>query len=384
MSMNQKEVRELRRRWQPDRCAVSRIYGCFVNSNKEIISDIDEPLGLMPQADAEKFLSLLKKPLSGRPGQTLLDIEFSTQQVADSDEHRLLSALRSSSLEDTDSRHQFYQTVIDHLSLGENARYLILIACDRYDVPHQGSDGDLHPEEGDSVFPYILCSICPVKEGRPELGYFPGDNEFHCSIGQIVATPELGFLFPAFDDRAANLYHALYYVRKPEELHPDFVDAVFRTELPMSSAEQMEVFQSVLSDSLEEDYNLEVAQTVYERLSERIAQHEEEPDDEQLELSVGEVGAILQDCGVPDDKVSLFQEQCGQQFGEGASLYPNHLINTKRFEIKTERATISIDPAYSYLVKTRVLDGRRYLLIPVDTSVEVNGMPVDLSDSGEY
>ena len=52
--MNQREISELRRRWRPEKGAVSRIYGCFVNSGKKIISDLDEPLGVMPQEEAEK------------------------------------------------------------------------------------------------------------------------------------------------------------------------------------------------------------------------------------------------------------------------------------------------------------------------------------------
>ena len=57
--MNLKEVSELRRRFRMDRNAISRIYGCFVNSSKEIVSDLDESLGMMPQEEAEKYLSLL-------------------------------------------------------------------------------------------------------------------------------------------------------------------------------------------------------------------------------------------------------------------------------------------------------------------------------------
>ena len=44
----------------------------------------------------------------------------------------------------------------------------------------------------------------------------------------------------------------------------------------------------------------------------------------------------------------------------------------------TEQATISIDPAYSYLVETRIIDGRKYLLIPAGEGVEVNGLSVGL------
>lgn len=79
--MNQKEINELRRRFRPEKSAISRVYGCYVNSSKEIVSDLDESLGMMPQEESEKYLSLLKKGLSGSLGKNLIDIVFSTQQV---------------------------------------------------------------------------------------------------------------------------------------------------------------------------------------------------------------------------------------------------------------------------------------------------------------
>ena len=69
--MNQKEISELRRRFRPDQSAVSRIYGCYVNSVKEVVSYIDESLGAMPQEEAEQYLGFLKKTLSGALGKNL-------------------------------------------------------------------------------------------------------------------------------------------------------------------------------------------------------------------------------------------------------------------------------------------------------------------------
>lgn len=71
-----------------------------------------------------------------------------------------------------------------------------------------------------------------MKERKAELGFFPGDNEFHSCAGQIVAAPELGFVFPAFDDRAANIYNALFYSRKADEIHQEVIDSVFHTTAP--------------------------------------------------------------------------------------------------------------------------------------------------------
>ena len=206
--MNQRELGELRRRFRPEKSAISRVYGCYVNSSREIIAYIDQSLGLMPQEEAEKYLGLLKKALSGTLGRNLIDIVFSTQQVADSEEPRLLSALRTSELKDAEARDAFYQQVIGSLDMGEN-NYLILLGADAYDVPHRGKDGEVDRDACEEVFRYFVCCVCPVKDGTPELGYFHGENEFHISMEkQIVGQPELGFLFPAFDDRTANLYNA--------------------------------------------------------------------------------------------------------------------------------------------------------------------------------
>ena len=377
--MNQKEIAELRRRFRPDKSAISRIYGCYVNgSSKEIISDLDEPLSLMPEEESEKYLSLLKKALSGTLGRNLVDIVFSTQQVADSDEHRLLTTLRSSALKSAEARNAFYQTVIEALDMGES-NYLILLACDAYDVPHKGADGNNQPDASDEVFQYILCCVCPVKGCKMELGYFPGENEFHsCAAGQVVSPPELGFLFPAFDNRTANIYNALFYSRNADQLHQEFIDAVFRTEPPMSAAEPREGFEGALSGALEEDCLMDVVQSVHEQLREKIDQHRESRDPEPLAVTAKEVGGILRSCGIAQERLDAFQMRCDEYFGENAALNPSNLIDSKRFEVKTAEITITIPPECSYLVETCVIDGRKYLLIPAGEGVEINGLAVGL------
>ena len=368
--MNQREINELRRRWRPEKSAVSRIYGCFVNGGKKIVSELNESLGTMPQEEAEKYLDLLKKALSGSLGKNLIDIVFTTQQVTDSEEHRLLSALRTSGLEDREVRNTFYQRVIDSLDMGDD-NYLLLMACDAYDVPHKSRDGETQADMSDEVFTYIVCCICPVKAGKAELGYFPGDNEFHYTAGQVVSPPELGFLFPAFDNRAANIYNALFYSRKPDELHQEFIDAVFHTEPPMSAEEQRE--------ALEETCSVEVVRTVHERLAERIAQHKEAKDPEPLAVTAKDIGGILRDCGVPQEQVDTFRENCDERFGTDTALSPANLINASKFELRTSQATVSVDPECSYLVETRIIDGKKYILIPADEDVEINGLPVRFS-----
>ena len=375
--MNQKEVSELRRRFRPEKNAISRVYGCYVNGNREIVSYLDTSLGLMPEEEVELYLARLKKALTGSLGKNLLDIVFSTQQVMDSDEHRLLSDLRNSQLQNADARESFYQAVIEQLDLGENG-YLILLASDVYDVPRRGRERDADPaDESENMFTYLICAICPVKDAGYALRYFHDANEFHGSaIGRMVDNTYLGFLFPAFDDRAANIYNALYYARKPGDLHQEFIDAVFHTGPLMSADEQREAFHDVLTESLAEECGYDLLQTVHEQLLERMEEHQEEQNPEPLTMSPRELCDILENGGASAERLEAFERSCGERFGENAVLNPANLIDGKRFEIITPEARVTVNPSCSYVVEYRIIDGRKYLLIPAEHDVTVNGMPV--------
>ena len=62
--------------------------------------------------------------------------------------------------------------------------------------------------------------------------------------------------------------------------------------------------------------------------------------------------------------------------GAGAALSPSNLIDASRFELKTAQATVSLPPESSYLVEARIIDGKKYILIPAEEDVEVNGLAV--------
>lgn len=375
--MNQKEISELRRRFRADKSNISRIYGCFVNTNKEIVAYIDSSLGMLKQEEQEIYLARLKKCLSGAQGRNLIDIEFSTQQVVDSEEHRLLSKLRSTQCQDADAREALYRKVIDVLDM-EQSNYVILLASDSYDVPHRGADDEEFSEASAEVFTYFVCAVCPVKEATADLRFFYDVSEFHiASSGPLLGNTALGFLFPAFDDRSANIYNALYYAQKPDMLHEEFIDAVFRTEPPMSAPDQRNAFHTALADALESECSYGVVQTVNEQLRERVELHKAEKNPELLSLDAREVENILRRGGVSEPHVEAFGKAVRESFGEDAALQPGNLVD-KKFEIVTPNVKITMPPEFSELVETRVIDGRKYILIPADEGMEVNGVAVEI------
>ena len=67
--MNEKEIGEIRRHIRRDRCNMPAIYGCYVNEQKEIISEFRQPLGIMPENEADKYFGVMKRALSGSIGK---------------------------------------------------------------------------------------------------------------------------------------------------------------------------------------------------------------------------------------------------------------------------------------------------------------------------
>ena len=377
--MNEKEIGEIRRRVRRDLSNMTAIYGCYVNSQKEIISEFRQSTGTMPENEAEKYFGTMKRVLSGGIGRNLIDITFRTAQVADSPEHKLLMDLRSTVLQDSEIRHQFYQKVIESVTMEDS--YLILLGCDSYDVPFKGKDDEMQSDASDETYTYLLCAVCPVKLAKPTLRYIAEEKAFHDGgANNVVAAPELGFLFPAFDNRSTNIYNALYYTRSPKESHQSFVDTIFNTSIPKPAEEQKKSFEALLTNSLEDSCCLDVVQNVHDHLRQCIEMHKESRVAEPLLVSKEQVKEALQECGVPEKNIAKFSVDYDEVFGLDAQLYPKNIINAKRFEINTPDVSIKVNPERADLIETRVIGGVKYLMICADENVEVNGVNIHISD----
>lgn len=377
--MNTKEIGEIRRHIRRDRSNMAAIYGCYVNENKEIISEFRQSTGMMSENEGEKYFGLLKRALSGTIGKNLIDITFRTAQVAGSPEHKLLMDLRACALQDEALREEFYRKVIDSVSLGEN--YLILLGCDSYDVPFRGKDGETRDDNSEETYTFLLCAVCPVKQTQPKLHYVPEEREFHDGgITNVVAAPELGFLFPAFDNRATNIYNALYYTHSPRESHEAFADALFHTKIPKPAYEQKKSFEALLGTALDEECSLDVVQTVHDQIARRIELHKESKVPEPLLVNKEEVKEALAACGVSQQHIAKFSVDYDEVFGFEAELHPKNIIDDKHFEIKTPDVSIKVAPDRADLIETRVIGGVKYILICAEEDVEVNGVSIHIGE----
>ena len=374
--MNERELREIKRRFRPDRSNIPSIVGCFVNASGQIISRFSQSVLLSESDESEQLLSVMKKTLSGSLGTNLLDIEYSTKDVLEGEEHKLLMALRDTNLRDEDTLTRFYDRVKERVHLGCN--YVILLANDVYDVYVKEND----EESGSStVFSYVICSICPIKDADSGLCFRESDRLFHSVAANALLTrPVVGFMFPAFDDRAANIYHALLYTKDISNTHPEFVEGVLGKGAPMPPKVQKSTFDHCLNKALGEECSFELVRSVHEQIAEMVEEHKEMKIPEPLTITKSTVKSVLASCGVDEaalDRVGREMDDC---FGQNAELRPKNVVNTRSMEIKLPDVSIKVKPEKQSLVSTQVIGGKKYILIEATEGVEVNGIDITIAE----
>ena len=375
--MNDKELREVRKRFRPDQNNISHIRGCFVNEKKEIVTEFNESLALCPQEETESLLAIMKKTLSGSLGTNLIDLKFRTEQVRESDEHALLMALKRSELSDDDAVHELFFRIKENVTLGGN--YVILLAFDKYDYFEYGKDGEKN-EDSFGVYNFFVCSICPIKHMKSAVSFHAYDNTFHTlSSDSLIGAPELGFIFPAVEDRQENIYGSLYYTHDITKNHTDFVKRIFDLELPMPAAVQKETFDECLSETMSDGCDFELLCSVQEQISEMIEEHKEEKSVEPLRVSKNEIKNTLKYCGIEEEKLEEFDKLYDEQFGEKTEVAPQNIVDVKKLEVKMPDVTIKVNPKRRDLVSTQIINGAKYILIKADENVSVNGIDIKIN-----
>lgn len=380
--MNKKEISEIKKLFANENSVISTICGCYVDGDKNKKSMMREAFLSLPQDEMHKYMAIFRKCMTGTLGRNILNMEFADAATEVTVSQQKLMDLRDSELKDDAVLETFYDEIIANYNTADN--YLILLVYGVYDVPGRTSDGIEMEDASDEIYRHILCCICPVKLSKPGLSYNSEQNGFHERIRDwVVDMPAMGFLYPAFNERSADVNSILYYSSKAEELKFDFVETVLGCTLPMTAGGQKETFQAIIQDTLGDECEFEVVKEIHEQLTELI---EEKKDDETpLELGRKEVVNLLAASGVDNRKIEELENNFEEAAGASMTqpLLASNVASTRKFEIKTPDVVVQVKPDRTDLVETRMIDNVPYLLITLSNSVQVNGIDVRMPGSKE-
>ncbi len=371
--MNKREVLEIRKQYKPEDCSITRICGCYVNGNKEIIATSKDAFLSLPDEAIFKYLTIFKQTLSGTMGKNLLNMEFPLEQEMPGGTQEFLLKLRNSKLQDDALTEAFFQKIIDTYTYGEN--YYIILIHVAYDIPGKAKDGSEMFDASDEVYEYLLCSICPVHLSKEGLCYNPETNQVENRVRDwLVEPPMKGFLFPAFNDRSTDIHSILYSSRQAEDLQPEFIENMLGCTFPLSAGSQKSTFHSVVVNTLGDECEYDVIRNIHDSLNEMVEEAKTAP--EPPVLTKPEVKRLLANSGMTEEKIEQFDANFDHIAGEKTEFLITNITETRKFSIQTPDVVIKVNPERTDLVETKMIDGKQCLVIEINDHVEVNGVPV--------
>ena len=378
--MNKKEVSEIKRLFNKNKCHVRKLCGCYVDAEKNIKTEVKHAFLFLVEEEMFKYINIFRSCLSGSLGRNLINLEFPIEQEETGGTQEFLLRLRDSRLEDDELIEQFYNKVIEYYEYAEN--YYIILAHAAYDIPGITSDGLEMDDASIYVYEHLICCICPVKLEKSNLCYNAESNTIETTIRDwLVDVPAHGFLFPAFNDRNTDIHSMLYYTRKSENPNTSFMDNMFACRRPLTSKEQNGVFQTIIEQSLGDDCSFETVKSIHENINEMIEEQKDLP--EPVILDKNDVKGLLVKSGIKEENLNDFDEHYERIFHDEdtetaseTNLTAANITNPRNLEVKTTDVVIKVKPERSDLIETRIIDGIPYILIQVNEHVELNGVIV--------
>lgn len=415
--MRKKDILELKRRLKKEDCTFTKMCGCYVNGEKNIILNFKETFLNLEEDEFFKYLEIAKKVLSGTIGNNLLELNFPVNEEYKNDKQSFLMSLKKSKLKDDTLLHSFYKSIID--SYDYTGNFLILVFHDAYDVITKTRD-NLKLDESEEVYEYILCAICPVSLSKPALGYFEEDNKIAARVRDwIVEAPVNGFVFPAFIDRSSDVNSIMYYTKNPKDSHPELMEEALGCSSKRTATEQKETFHNIITNAIgyDEEKSNNLFMEIQENINNRIDEHTtvNGKDSQPIILTNDTIQDILAESGVSEEDSSRIERFYTKEFGttlpiaddlidakilkaseqkkkeqnleKQVEILQNKLENTnKKLEevSKMEDESkenydiiLKVKPEKASQIKSQIIEGQKYIVIPVEENEQTNVNGVD-------
>jgi hypothetical protein len=401
--MNKKDINEIKSRLKKTGCTFTKMCGCYINADKEILVKFNETFLNLEEDEFYKYLDIAKKTLSGTPGNNLIELNFPLEEEKLGGKQQFLMGLRESKLKNEGLLDTFYQLIIDSYDYAGN--YLILLFHDAYDVLTKTSDNS-NLDESEEVYEYIICAICPVELTKPGLGYLENENR----IGPrnrdwAVGATETGFIFPAFTDRSTDVHSTMFYTKNALEPHKELMELVLGCPVKSTATEQKNTFHTIIKNAINDsETSSKAISEIQENLSilveEQTAASEES--EEPVFLRSDSVQEILQESGLSEDITAKIESAYTESFGEELPVI-NHLLDKKILAENDKRkvekvlsekivklqeqleetkkaedydVVVKVKPDKMDQIKSQNVDGKKCIIIPLDEDehASVNGI----------
>lgn len=336
--MRKKDILELKKRFKKDHCTFTKMCGCYVNGEKNILLKFRETFLNLEEDDYFKYLEIAKKVLSGTIENNILELNFELNEEHVNEKQLEFMKLKNSQLKDDLLLDDFYNSIINNYDYEGN--FLILIFHDAYDIITKTKD-NAKLDESEEVYEYILCAICPVELSKAGLRYFEEENSIKSRTRDwVVEAPSNGFVFPAFINRTTDVNSIMYYTKNAKDTHPELMENVLGCPSKQTNTEKKETFNDIIRDALGPDekksdhFFMEIQESLNNKIEEHNIIHEDS--ETPIFLTDEVIQDILNESGVPDEITTKIEKSYAESFGDTPPV-ADILIDNKALAAKAQK-----------------------------------------------
>ena len=248
-------------------------------------------------------------------------------------------------------------------------KYLFLLAYGVYDIPGKDSNGDTMDDASDDVYQFVIGSLCPVKVTKSGLYYDEYEKKLVArSSGFEIKNPDVGFLFPAFNDRLPDVHNILYYARTEDDRYPDFQEQLVGGVMPPSETLQKGLFAYLVEKSFGRDCDFANVNAVNTALNDLVQT------DPEGALEKDRIRNLFKESGASEDVLERFDEAYDEGVTSVGTLKVGNVGGGNNVELKSATMKIQVQSEAAPLLTSKVINGQEYVLVPIQDGLTLNGI----------
>lgn len=379
--MNKNDVASIRKEFKLDhtKLKLGEVVSFYVKGDsKQILGTEKESFNLMEREKQELYIKNFKKLLTGQLDSKVFELEFSDNKLGQNPTQRdLIDTLKTS---------DFVEGVEEiALKITEDCAYegdfMISFLRGEVNTPMKKENREDESGRDDVVFSFefFMGSVNPVTIPKTALKFDFEDIAFKADIPMDVVinltAPLDGFMFPSWNDNSADVNKVVYYANQANTPNMEFLSKVLECDLPSTAQVEKTQFLEIVQEVAGKEIEPEKIASIYESVNYILTRNEEEENSEIASVGLKDMEKILQASGIEDTQrlETAFMKITGTDKYEfkATNIVPN--FTGKTIKIENNTVSISVSPQDLKNIKQVQKDGRRYLLIEIEETANIEG-----------
>jgi hypothetical protein len=382
--MNKKDIATIRKEFKlnNNRMNIREIFNVYVKKESgEIYHHVSQPFQMLELEEQELFLVNFKKVLTGNLDAKLFELKFQ-RDVEGSTQTILFEGLRADT---TDDWTEYMLLIVEKMFAHTVYEFDTMVTFIRGEYRKATRKRNAESEEGgdDEVYSneFILCSLSKIDQPKKALLFdyiekeFKANNAFDPIIN--LTAPLAGFMFPAFNENAADVNHILYLSGKSNEPNESFIEEVLNCEDIITADEDKACFELILQNVIGDEVDTRVIANVYEEIDKMVQENEENEESDIPKLDTKDIERILTVSGVENVDTAKVEHAFKAVIDDEKHEFKASNVVPKTIKINTTVAEVKISPKDLKNLKYIMYQGKRCLLLEIDEDVVLEGFKLE-------